>query len=99
MVGYKNKGLVLAIRASSGKQRKYVTDFQDFGIDPAIQAAICAAPAELIVEEQSCQLEDEPLPGCHQSKIAKSLTLSGGKCDPIHLFWNHKRNRMEWWRL
>lgn len=99
MVGYKNEGLVLAIRASSAKQQTYRNAFQGFGIGPSIQAAICEAPAKLIVEEQFCRPADEPLPGCRPSKVAKSLTLSGGECDPIHLFWNHKRNRMEWWRL
>lgn len=99
MVGYKNEGLVLAVRSSSAKKHTYRNDFQGFGIGPSIQAAICEAPAKLIVEKQFCRPVNEPLPGCRPSKVAKSLSLSGGECDSIHLFWNHKRNLMEWWRL
>lgn len=99
MVGYKGEALVLAIRASSATGRKYRTDMQRFGIGPSIQAAICEAPATLSVGEQFCSPMDEPLPGCRSSKAARSLNLSGGDCDSIHLFWNHKTNRMEWWRL
>jgi hypothetical protein len=99
MVGYKGDLLILAVRASSAKGRKYRTDVQRFGIGPSIQAAICEAPAKLTVREQFCNPMDEPLPGCRPSAVARSLNLSGGDCDSIHLFWNHKRNRMEWWRL
>ncbi|OYT88654.1 MAG: hypothetical protein CFE43_21405 [Burkholderiales bacterium PBB3] len=99
VVGYKEQGIVLAVRASSGRGRTYRNDFQPFGIGPSIQAAICEAPAKLEVHEQFCNPMDEPLPGCRASKAAKSLNLSGGDCDSIHLFWNHKTNRMEWWRL
>ncbi len=99
MVGYRSNGLVLAVRASAGKGRAYRNDFQNFGVGPSIQAAICEAPAKLTVGEQFCRPMDEPLPGCRPSKAANSLNLSGGDCDSIHLFWNHKTNRMEWWRL
>ena len=99
MVGYKGKVLVLAVRASSAQDRAYRNDFQNFGIGPSIQAAICEAPAKLRVGEQFCRPMDEPLPGCRESKIARSLNLSGGDCDSINLFWNHETNRMQWWRL
>ena len=99
IVGYKGEVLVLAIRASSAKDRAYRNDFQNFGIDPSIQAALCEAPAKLSVGEQFCRPMDEPLSGCRESKIARSLILSGGDCDSIHLFWNHQTHRMEWWRL
>lgn len=99
IVGYKNDRVVLGVRASSGKSRTYKNDFQTFGIGPSLQAAICEAPARLRVDEQFCRPMDEPLPGCKESKIARSLNLSGGDCDSIHLFWNHKTNRLEWWRL
>ncbi|WP_143541617.1 hypothetical protein [Rhodoferax fermentans] len=99
VVGYKGDGLVLAIRASSAKGGRYRTDYQHFGISPSIQAAICEAPAKLGVGEQVCRPMDEQLPGCRPSNTTKSLHLSGGDCDAIHLFWNHKTNLMEWWRL
>jgi hypothetical protein len=25
--------------------------------------------------------------------------LSGGECDPIHLFWNYRTTHLAWWRL
>lgn len=99
MVGYLGEGLVLIVRASSGRGRSYTNDIQGFGIGPEIQAAICEAPARLRVDEQLCNPMDELLPGCRPSKKANALNLSGGECDSIHLFWNHKTNRMDWWRL
>ncbi len=99
MIGYKGDGIVLAVRASSGKRRVYRNDFQKFGIGSSTQAAVCEVPALLSIREQFCNPMDEPLPGCRPSEAANSLNLSGGDCDSIHLFWNHKKNRIEWWRL
>jgi hypothetical protein len=99
MVGYKGGGIVLAIRATSAGDGQLQTQYLHYRIGRAIQAAICEAPAKLQVKTQLCNPMDEQLPGCKESPTAKSLRLSGGECDAIHLYWNHKENRMEWWRL
>ena len=98
MVGYKDDGVVLAIRATSAHGGRLQTQYLRYGIGPSIQAAICKAPAKLKIEKQFCSPADEQLPGCKESLIAKSLLLIGGECDPIHLYWDHNENRMGWWR-
>jgi hypothetical protein len=99
MVGYKGGGIVLAIRATSAGDGKLQTQYLQYGIGGNSQAAVCEAPAKLQVKKQLCNPIDEQLPGCKESPTANSLRLSGGECDAIHLYWNHKENRMEWWRL
>jgi hypothetical protein len=99
MVGYKGGGIVLAVRATSAGDGQLQTQYLQYGIGGNSQAAICEAPAKLQVKKQLCNPMDEQLPGCKQSPTANSLRLSGGECDAIHLYWNHKENRMEWWRL
>jgi hypothetical protein len=99
MVGYKDDGIVLAIRAASARDGQLQTQYLYYRIGGNSQAAICEAPAKLLVKKQLCNPMDEQLPGCKESPTANSLRLSGGECDAIHLYWNHKENRMEWWRL
>jgi hypothetical protein len=99
MVGYKGDGIVLAIRATSAGDGQLQTQYLQYGIGGNNQAAICEAPAKLQVKKQLCNPMDEQLPGCKESPTANSLRLSGGECDAIHLYWNHKENRMGWWRL
>ena len=70
-----------------------------FGIDPTMQAAICALPATLEVRPAGCGPDDEPLPGCKPLPEASDLILSGGDCDAISLYWNHDTDEMDWWRL
>lgn len=98
MVGYQGSGLELAIRVSGGKTGKTRTQLLAFGIGASMQAAICEAPAKLQVDLQFCNPMDDALPGCRPSKLANSLSLSGGDCDSIHLYWNSDAKRMEWWR-
>lgn len=71
----------------------------EFGVDPSVQDAICGLPAELISTPQNCSPMDEPLPGCKVTPGAIGLTLSGGECDSIYLYWDHEASTMAWWRL
>ena len=72
-----------------------------FSVGGGIQDAICAEPAALKVES----LDYDPrksvgrLDGFRRSKRCKGLRLSGGQCDSIHFFWNHKKDELDWWRL
>jgi hypothetical protein len=73
----------------------------EFGVDPSAQAAICQEPAKLEIES----LDYDPteavgkIDGFRRSRRCKGLVLSGGECDPIHIFWNHRINHLAWWRL
>ena len=74
------------------------TQMLRFGIDPAAQAAICGLPAELSVAPATCDTEEGALEGCKDLPGVVGLTLSGGDCDAIHLFWDHNAGQMSWWR-
>lgn len=97
-LGYKNKDQVL-IGILMGHLKNGKPQLLPFGIGAGIQEAICALPATLSAEPLECTAEDSPLPGCKQLAGAKGLFLSGGECDPIHLYWNHLTKQMDWWRL
>jgi hypothetical protein len=72
----------------------------DFAISLGIQEAICSEPATLSVEELDYPIEEVgPLEGLRSETDAVGLRLSGGPCDSIHLYWNHDRHQLSWWRL
>ena len=65
------------------------------------QNALCDPPAVLTVVPLSCSFQDATsvLSGCVESKGAQGLVLTGsGECDPINLYWDHRTNRLAWWR-
>ena len=99
MVGYRGSKIELGVRVSARRPARIRTQFLVFGIGSELQAAICEPPAKLQVDEQFCSPMDEALPGCKPTKHANSLNLSGGDCDPIHLYWNSETRKMDWWRL
>ena len=73
-----------------------------FAIDSARQDAICGLPAELDTAAPDCRPEalgGSPLPGCKADAKAQALVLSDGRCDAIHLYWNHDTNALAWWRM
>lgn len=97
VLGYKRDQVVIAI--SMGRIKNGKTQLLPFSIGASIQAAICALPATLGTEPLACTAEDGLLPGCKEVPGAQGLFLSGGECDSVHLYWNHRSKRMEWWRL
>ena len=75
------------------------TEIISFAIAPALQNAICAEPASLILEHlESPTDEVGPLEGFRGSRQSRGLRLSGGECDAIHIYWNHLRHHLSWWR-
>lgn len=73
-----------------------------FGVDPARQDAVCALPVTLTPAATDCAPEAlgaGSLPGCVAKPAARSLTLSDGQCDAIHLYWNHDTRGLAWWRM
>lgn len=99
LLGHLPARVVLAVRIGPTTADRPV-QFLEFGVNPGAQDAICALPARLYVHELSCDpLNDgDPLPGCKPSSVAKALTLSGGDCDAIHLYWSHTEHSLQWWR-
>lgn len=37
--------------------------------------------------------------GYRISTSCQGLRLAAGECDPFHLYWNHGKNALYWWRL
>jgi hypothetical protein len=72
----------------------------EFGVGPHAQDSLCQEPAKLKIESLDYDLDGEigPLDGFRRSRRCKGLLLSGGECDPIHLYWNYNVNHMGWWR-
>lgn len=73
-----------------------------FGVDPGRQDAVCALPVTLTPATSDCAPEAlgaQALPGCMARPAARSLTLSDGQCDAIHLYWNHDTRGLAWWRM
>ena len=83
------------IRAAAQKP-----EILDFAVNGVVQEAICAEPAKLAVES----LDYDPTEavgsvyGFQRSRTCRGLELSGGECDPIHVFWNHVSKSLDWWR-
>jgi hypothetical protein len=96
-VGYSKSGIVLAVGVSNGKGALTI-QYLDFPISASIQAAICGAPAHLSAVPLSCSSDGNTLPGCREASNTAGLSLSGGACDPINLYWNYDEHRIVWWR-
>ncbi len=72
-----------------------------FGVDPGRQDAVCSLPVTLDVEPLHCTpgtFGPQSLEGCKALPRAHGLALGDGKCDSIHLYWNHARQQVWWWR-
>jgi hypothetical protein len=72
----------------------------EFGVGSAAQDAICQEPAKLKIESLDYDPAGEfgPVDGFRRSRRCKGIMLSGGECDPIHLYWNYNVKHMGWWR-
>ena len=79
--------------------KKTRTEMLAFGIGTHSTDSICELPAKLTVEPLECSPLDDLLPGCRPSPKAASLVLYGGDCDPINFYWDHKNNKLAWWRV
>jgi hypothetical protein len=73
----------------------------EFGVDASAQDAICQEPAKLEIESLNYDPSGEigKIDGFRRSRRCKGILLSGGECDPIHLFWDYKTKHLAWWRL
>lgn len=96
-IGYKGGQVIVSISMGHNKNHGKA-QLLSFGVGAGIKDAVCEVPATLKVEPLECNAEDSLLPGCKRLSAAKGLSLSGGECDSIHLYWNHLTKQMEWWR-
>lgn len=65
-----------------------------------VQDEVGSAKARLTLES----LDYDPseavgaIEGFQRSKACKGLNLGDGESDSMHIFWNRKSHRLEWWR-
>lgn len=68
-----------------------------FGANPGVQDAVCDVNAKLTFE--SIDYDDEDgMEGFERSAVCKGLRLDDGKCDAIHMYWNHRAQGLGWTR-
>ena len=95
---HKNKKVKVIVTLNGSKKTKEM----EFGLGDSIsQSSLCGNKASLHADSLN-DLSDmfgENLPGYKTSKTCIGLNLRGGECDSIHIFWNHKTNQLNWWRL
>jgi hypothetical protein len=86
----------VGIVRAAGKQPQIL----EFGVNPSAQDAICQEPATLTIESLDYDPTEEvgKVDGFQPSRRCKGLLLSGGQCDPIHLYWNYRTKHIGWWR-
>ena len=98
MLGMEERnGVVIAV-ATHGADGGVNVQYLPFAVDRNSQAAICALPARLETRPLSCANAGDPLPGCRDSPPAAELNLVDEECDSIHLYWNHDKGSVAWWR-
>lgn len=83
----------------SASPRKLRIEVLAFDIGTHSADAICELPAKLTMEPLECSPLDDPLPGCRPSPKAVGLVLFGGECDPINFYWDHRNDKLAWWRV
>jgi len=91
--------VVSVVTSSNGKSTSLT-----FGLDqPSRQDAICGTSPMLSArtaetEEGHINMFGEIVDGYNYSPACKELIVSGGDCDPIHVFFDHKRDTLNWLR-
>lgn len=97
LVGRRDGRIFVGLVVSSKARPEILT----FAVGAKIPDAICAEPAVLQVEslDYTPKKSAGRIDGFRRSKRCKGLRLSGGACDSIHFFWNHKTGELDWWRL
>ena len=66
------------------------------------QSSLCGKIASLSknsLTDISSMFEGENPEGYAPSKSCIGLELAAGECDPINVYWNHKKNTLSWWRM
>ncbi len=66
------------------------------------QDSFCGPPSALQKESLDYDPGEglgETPKGVARSRKCVGLKLVAGECDSFHLFWNHKTNALDWWRL
>jgi len=99
-LGHIKNDFIVKILASSSK-----TDSQlQFGLaQPSRQDAICGEAPNFTTYNSDAKAQemmfDEVFEGYKSGSQCFDLNISGGECDSITVFYNHKTQELNWWRL
>lgn len=99
-IGYLNKDVVVEVKLSGLDEKRTIS----FGLDSSIhQSSLCGKVAYLAKEVPDNEVFEYGLgkvpEGHNSANGCYDLKLSGGECDSIHVYWNHMKNKLDWWRL
>lgn len=98
-IGYLDRRVRLSVTLGASKK----TEFLDFGLgDSMAQDSLCGTKATLTIENIDYDLSEELCDnpeGFKRSMTCKGLNVRGEQCDSIHIYWNHVKKRIDWWRL
>jgi hypothetical protein len=100
--GIKGNNKVVVAAVISPIQESSNVQILEFSVGRACQNCVCTLPVEMIAESMDYdpkEVLDGTLSGFVQSNTAQGLEVVDTECDMIHIFWNHKTNDLDWWRL
>jgi hypothetical protein len=89
-------GIFLGSSSKSSRTRLF-----EFTRGCSSKCVMCDDTARLMVEKQSGAPKDvlEELPqGYRICRNCFEITVDDSLCDPIHIYWNHKKKDLDWWR-
>jgi len=100
IIGYVDSDVIVKVNLAGESKHHSLK----FGLaDAARQDALCGNQADLTAHESNAsnlmEIFDELPEGYKVGKGCFDLNLKGGECDSINIFWNHKTNTLNWWRL
>jgi hypothetical protein len=99
-LGFIDKDFVIEIKVSgSGKASSL-----QFGLaQSSRQDAICGTSPEFSTYKSDAEAQkklfDEVFQGYKSGEQCFDLNISGGECDSIAVYFNHKTLELNWWRL
>jgi hypothetical protein len=99
-MGRVKNDFVIRIHASSAKTESKL----QFGLaQPSRQDAICGKEPKFATYSSDAEAQrmlfDEVFEGYKSGQQCFDLNISGGECDSITVFYNHKTQELNWWRL
>lgn len=80
----------------------YPSEIFRFPVNPGLEDAVCAVPVVLQREALDYDLTKavgHKVDGFVRSKNLYGFVVMDKKCDSLHFFFNHKTNKMQYWRL
>jgi hypothetical protein len=100
VLGYTRDKAAVGI-VSGGSSKSFHTKILDFSRGHDYQRGICGRTAKLIVEKTS-ETPKEALgkypEGYRICDKCFEISVEDDLCDPITIYWNYKKNELDWWR-